>query len=126
MVSSLIHAKPHALQVATEACDWLRKHGAKPLVPDAEAALLGLAGAGCDRRELASQSDLLLVLGGDGTLLDAAHTPEIENVPILAVNLGSLGFLTDVPRNQLYAALTNVFNGDYKNRSADDVSGQCR
>jgi NAD+ kinase len=107
-------AKPHALQVATNACDWLRKHGVKPLVPDAEAALLGLAGAGCNRRELASYSDLLLVLGGDGTLLDAAHIPEVEKVPILAVNLGSLGFLTDVPRDQLYAALTNVFNGDYK------------
>ena len=128
-------SKPHALQVATEACDWLRKRGAKPLVPDAEAALLGnpdtvAQGAGliepellrdisrysvgCDRRELAAHCDLLLVLGGDGTLLDAAHIPEIENVPILAVNLGSLGFLTDVPRDQLYAALTNVFNGDYK------------
>ena len=128
-------AKPHALQVATEACDWLQKHGAKPLVPDAEAALLGNPdtvaqgsglvepgllcdisrySVGCDRRELAAHCDLLLVLGGDGTLLDAAHTPDIEKVPILAVNLGSLGFLTDVPRDQLYAALTNVFNGDYK------------
>ena len=68
-------SKPHALQVATEACGWLRKHGVKPLVPDAEAALLGLAGAGCNRRELAAQCDLLLVLGGDGTLLDAAHIP---------------------------------------------------
>ena len=102
-------AKPHALQVATEAFDWLRKHGAKPLVPDAEAALLGLTGAGCNRRELASQSDLLLVLGGDGTLLDAAHIPDIEKVPILAANLGSLGFLTDVPRDQLYAALNQRF-----------------
>ena len=107
-------AKPHALQVATEAFDWLRKRRVKPLIPDAEAALLGLTGAGCNRRELAFQSDLLLVLGGDGTLLDAAHIPEIENVPILAVNLGSLGFLTEVPRDQLYAALENVFNGDYK------------
>ena len=78
------------------------------------------AGAGCNRRELAARCDLLLVLGGDGTLLDAAllHTRNRKRgktrSPILAVNLGSLGFLTDVPRDQLYAALTNVFNGNYK------------
>lgn len=106
--------KPHALQVATKACEWLRKRGVEPLVPDAEAALLGLAGAGCERCELAAQCDLLLVLGGDGTLLDAAHIPDIEKVPILAANLGSLGFLTGVPRDQLYAALTNVLSGNYK------------
>ena len=106
--------KPHALQVAAQACEWLRKHGIEPLIPDAEAVLLGLEGAGGDLCEVVTQSDLLLVLGGDGTLLDAAHIPGIERVPILAVNLGSLGFLTDVPRDQLYAALTNVFNGDYK------------
>ncbi len=106
-------AKPYAPQVAAKAYDWLRKRGTNLLVPDAEAALLGLTGAGCDRHEVVAQSDLLLLLGGDGTLLDAAHIPEIEKVPILAVNLGSLGFLTDVSRDQLYAALTNVFNGDY-------------
>ena len=114
MVSSLILPNLTRYRSLRRLANGSESTWAKPLVPDAEAALLGLAGAGCDRRELAAHCDLLLVLGGDGTLLDAAHIPDIEKVPILAANLGSLGFLTDVPRDQLYAALTNVFNGDYK------------
>jgi NAD+ kinase len=57
---------------------------------------------------------VLLVLGGDGTLLNAAHTPLIENVPILAVNLGYLGFLTEVSLDELYPALANILDGNYE------------
>ena len=44
--------------------------------------------------DVVEQADVILVLGGDGTLLSAAHMPQIENVPILAINIGTLGFLT--------------------------------
>ena len=106
-------SKSKAGQVVAEACDWLRNHGAHPLVPDEQAAILGVSAAGYNQNGVVAQSDLLLVLGGDGTLLNAAHTPHIEHVPILAVNLGHLGFLTEVSLDELYPALTNIFNGDY-------------
>lgn len=58
------------------------------------------------RQEIgAKHPDFALVLGGDGTLLSAARAVGHEGVPILAVNLGSLGFLTEVPLNEIYSAL---------------------
>src|SRR5215471_17835052 len=56
--------------------------------------------------------DFALVLGGDGTLLSAARAVAHEGVPILAVNLGSLGFLTEVPLNEMYSTLEAVDAGD--------------
>lgn len=58
-----------------------------------------------------SEADLLLVLGGDGTLIHAAALLEGRPVPILGVNMGSLGFLTEVPQPELYAALDLVLAG---------------
>lgn len=55
--------------------------------------------------------DFALVLGGDGTLLSAARAVAHEGVPILAVNLGSLGFLTEIPLNELYTTLEAVDQG---------------
>ena len=107
-------SKPQASQVVVEASSWLRRNGVEPLVPDEQAALLGIPHSGANENEVVAKSDLLLVLGGDGTLLSVAHAPVIENVPILAVNLGHLGFLTEVSLDELYPALTNILNGSYE------------
>jgi NAD+ kinase len=64
------------------------------------------------RQEIgAYQPDFVLVLGGDGTLLSAARAVSVQGVPILAVNLGSLGFLTEIPLNEIYVALESVDRG---------------
>ncbi len=64
--------------------------------------------------ELARQADLILVLGGDGTLLGIARLIEDPSVPILGINLGGLGFLTEVPVAEAKPALERVLAGDYE------------
>jgi len=66
------------------------------------------------REELPSCTDLLIVLGGDGTLLSAARLSAQHKVPILAVNLGGLGFLTTVSQDEIYLILEEIFNGKHR------------
>jgi len=63
---------------------------------------------------MAEKSDIVVVLGGDGTLLKLTHNVHKFSAPILAVNLGNLGFLTDVPRAMLFEALEKVLSGNCK------------
>jgi NAD+ kinase len=63
------------------------------------------------REEMGRRAELVLVLGGDGTLIHAARMIRGRAVPILGVNLGSLGFLTEVPRSDIFARLTETLAG---------------
>lgn len=75
------------------------------------------------RAEIPSLTGLIIVLGGDGTLLSVARLIEERDVPILGVNLGSLGFLTEIGMDELYPVLENVIRGDFtvENRIMLDV-----
>ena len=66
-----------------------------------------------DRQELGATVDLAIVIGGDGTLLNAARSLVNFNVPLLGVNLGRLGFLTDISPDTLIQSLDNIFAGEY-------------
>lgn len=68
------------------------------------------------QEELMARIDLLVVLGGDGTLLTAAHGASEHDVPVLPVNFGKLGFLTTVTLEELYSALERVLCGEYETR----------
>jgi len=65
-------------------------------------------------RELAQRAELVIVLGGDGTLIHAARLLAGRPVPILGVNLGSLGFMTEVPVDELFTLLEEVLAGRFK------------
>ncbi|EAU61879.1 probable inorganic polyphosphate/ATP-NAD kinase (Poly(P)/ATP NAD kinase) [Stigmatella aurantiaca DW4/3-1] len=66
-----------------------------------------------DDRELAQRADLVVVLGGDGTLIYTARLLAGRAVPILGVNLGSLGFMTEVPVDELFSLLDDVLAGRF-------------
>jgi NAD+ kinase len=84
------------------------------LDPAAAAQVPELAGESLPLEELPAHCDLLVVLGGDGTVLAAARAVSDRDVPILGVNLGHLGFLADIARNDVNTALAAVLAGEYQ------------
>ena len=99
---------------------WLRNR-AVDAVWSADASALFPSGSrqAVDRKDLPKQVDLVLVLGGDGTLLSMAKAiaESGHDVPILAVNFGSLGFLTETTRPEIYESIDRVLN----NRASHDL-----
>jgi NAD+ kinase len=94
---------------------WLRAHGAEVVCDSETGECIGpLTGQTRTREELPAHSDLLIVLGGDGTLLSAARLAADRQVPILAVNLGGMGFLTTVPQDELYQILEEIFSEKHR------------
>ena len=106
--------KANAAGVVEGVSAWLQERGIIPLLPEEQAIELEFPQTGISKTEVVEQADVLLVLGGDGTLLSAAHTPKIENVPILAINIGTLGFLTDASLDELYPTLNALLTGAYR------------
>jgi NAD+ kinase len=112
---------------------WLEARGMHVLLWD---DLTGMV-AGGDLRpiaEVAAESDIVVALGGDGTLLRAARAVGDRMTPILGVNIGSLGFLTEVTASEVYGAFEEIVSGDYRyedrmnvdalvERDGEEVSG---
>ncbi len=108
-------ASPEAVHLADELAEWLRRRGVEPALD--EAILAASAARGETLFEPAFEADgdydLVVVLGGDGTLLSVARRLTRE-VPILGVNLGNLGFLTETNRAGLYPTLVEVLEGRFE------------
>jgi NAD+ kinase len=92
---------------------WLRAHKVEPLLDRETAECCEPREKAVAREDLAGRVDLLIVLGGDGTLLAAARLLGERQIPILPVNLGGLGFLTSVTLEELYPLLEQVLSGKH-------------
>jgi NAD+ kinase len=107
--------KPHAPGVERVLADlaaYLERRGIAGLLDTQAAEKLGRpASAGLTREEISAASDLIIVLGGDGTLLSIAHAAARARIPVLGVNLGSLGFLTEVPIAEMILTLDALLDG---------------
>lgn len=93
---------------------WLRGQKIEVLVDQETQECVDCGSPAVARDAIAAQVDLLIVLGGDGTLLSAARALGNHKVPILAVNLGGLGFLTSVTLDELYPLLEQVLAGKHR------------
>ena len=100
--------KPELATVVPQLLQWFQEHQYKVVV-DEETKLHAPGIEVVPREQLASRPlNFVVVLGGDGTLLSAARAVSKAGIPVLGVNLGSLGFLTEVPRDQLYPTLEGI------------------
>src|ERR1700685_1133975 len=100
--------------VVPELRRWLQALKIDACVDPRTRTTLDPNGPAMTREEMAAKVDLLIVLGGDGTLLAAARALGGHNVPILAVNLGGLGFLTSVTLDELYPVLEAILAGEHR------------
>jgi len=107
-------SSPHAQGVMEGLVPWLRNRGLSVAIQEEYGSLAGGSVKALSIEVIPPESDMLLVLGGDGTLLSVARLVEDHDLPILGVNLGSLGFLTELALEELYPALRNILEGDYR------------
>ena len=94
--------------------EWLRARSVEVAWDKETAACLAGDGPSVPREELPARADLLVVLGGDGTLLATARLLEGRTVPVLPVNLGALGFLASTTLDEMYAILEQVLAGKHR------------
>ncbi|MEW6296706.1 MAG: NAD(+)/NADH kinase [Thermodesulfobacteriota bacterium] len=105
--------KPEAVALGREVAAWLRQRQKTVLPEDASSQELGFE-RGWRKVEIMQQADLVVVLGGDGTLLSVARRAGKREVPILGVNLGGLGFLTETTTGEVFSTLERVLGGAFE------------
>ncbi len=113
-----IIAKPHRADFSSrlsEILEWLEDHDCEPVVEDSVAEGFDLESVQIARREdIPRLVQAIIVFGGDGTLLSVARSVGDSGTPILGVNLGSLGFLTEVTVDELYPAVEQILAGQHR------------
>ena len=116
--------KAEIREIVPELVEWLRERDIEVSIDKETGAILESSEKCLTRNELPGKVDLLIVLGGDGTLLAAARALYRREVPIFAVNLGDLGFLTVITRDELYPALEGVLSGNYRSERRVQIEGE--
>jgi NAD+ kinase len=111
-----IVSKPNstaAEEIVPKLIEWLRRRGIAVRIDD-QTALYAGGVAGMPRDEVPQSCDLVIVLGGDGTLLSAARAIGRREIPLFPVNLGGLGFLTAISIEDLYPELERALRGEHR------------
>ncbi len=112
-----ICSKPHsapAAGVAPQVVSWLRQRGIGIRADEETAGYADGAVEGMPRDQVPEGCDLIVVLGGDGTLLSAARAIGKREIPLFPVNLGGLGFLTAISVGEIFPELERAFRGEHR------------
>ncbi|MBE9546761.1 MAG: NAD(+)/NADH kinase [Proteobacteria bacterium] len=105
--------KEKAVESVLQLKEWLLNRKLEVLLEEGIAGRLGES-TGFKSEELASSSDIIVVFGGDGTLLRAARSIRESDVPILGINLGAFGFMAEVNLHEMFGAMELILEGDYQ------------
>ncbi len=106
-------SKESAVDYTCRLSEWLLKKGLEVFLDEEIADKAGII-PGISRKELVSLVDIIVVFGGDGTLLMASRSVRGLDVPIVGVNLGDFGFMTVVNLNEMFSTMEFILKGDYK------------
>ena len=109
----VLHPERDSAEAVEAVLDWARRKGARVLGIDTEIQRLNCAAAAVTATELGQRADLLISLGGDGTMLRAMRLADRQRASVLGVNLGKLGFLTEVDVPDLPDALSAIDDHQY-------------
>jgi NAD+ kinase len=101
------------VSAASSLIPWLEARGITPVLSARAAGVLARPELGVPEGELWADADMLIVLGGDGTLIRAAQAIAPHRTPVLGVNTGHLGFLTELENAELFAELDAILGGNY-------------
>ena len=107
------HKNTKALEVGIKLVSWLHKQGIRTVFSEELAHAIPGSQA-MEKLEIPQVADIIVVLGGDGTLLSVARLVDSHDVPILGVNLGSLGFLTAISLDELYTMMADILKNRFK------------
>src|SRR5208337_12253 len=121
-----IVSKPKKLEIreiVPPLLKWLRERDIDVCIDEETGDIINTSEPWLTRNEMPGKVDLLMVLGGDGTLLATARALNRKPVPILAVNLGGLGFLTVITQEELYPTLEGVLRGEYQSERRVQIEG---
>lgn len=102
------------LELTVSIVNWLEEHNYEPLLTEIAASQLNKPNLGHPAVELYKEAEFVMVLGGDGTLLGVARQISWLQTPILGINLGHLGFITEVETKDVFCALEKVTSGEYE------------
>jgi NAD+ kinase len=105
--------REQAIELARRLVTWLGDHALAALVEPESAAQIG-GGIATTKADMIARADLIVVLGGDGTLLSVARLMQERAVPILGVNLGGLGFLTAITTEELLPIMERIVAGEFQ------------
>jgi len=112
MIIAIFHnaIKKQARDIARSICEFLQKHSVTVVCEDEEAATIGAQPlSSIDEKTV----DFCISLGGDGTILRLLHRHPLIHAPIMAINLGSLGFMADIPLDAIFPSLQNLLDGNF-------------
>jgi len=107
-------SKDSDLHLTESLTNWLIEKNQEVLLNSGIALRIGKPDLGLKNEEIFINSDIIIVLGGDGTLLNIARQSAYYNVPLFGINLGHLGFLTEVEAEEMFPALEKLISGDYE------------